>query len=838
MLRLPLGLILLTATLASISSAAYGWADEKHSPEQIEFFEKEIQPILVQHCLKCHGGKGSPKGDLSLISRQGILKGGETGPAVSLASPRESLLIAAINYADYEMPPTGKLPQATIDALTKWVEMGLPWNAAGTIEYANDDHGPPPVNDQTKSFWSFQPVARPEIPKVRNSQWVQTPIDAFVLNGLEQADLHPSARATKTALLRRAYYDLTGLPPSPQEVKAFLADQTPDAFERVVDHLLESPHYGERWGRHWLDLVRYAETNSYERDGDKPYVWRYRDYAIRSFNEDKPYDQFIKEQIAGDELDPVTSASVIATGYYRLGIWQDEPVDSQQELFEDLDDLVRTTSEVYLGLTVGCARCHDHKLDPIPQADYYRMLAFFRNVRRLGDRSHESVLEASVRTLGTADAVERYDRLVLEHRTASVENRKALGKLDRRIKANLVGVEIDDWKAEQARIEIARTRIGKLLEQEEFDRYVALTAERDKLRAFRPPGNEQALCVKEHGRTAPPTHVLARGNAHAPGDVVEPGFLAVLSPPEPKIVQPPEDIKSTARRLALANWLVSRNNPLTARVMVNRIWHYHFGRGIVRSTSDFGFQGIAPTHPELLDWLAVEFMEGDWRIKRLHKLIMLSNTYQMSSQPNDAALAKDPINDLLWRFDMRRLSAEEVRDSILAVNGSLNREKMYGPSIFVPIAQEVLAGQSRPGAGWGESSPEDRARRSIYIRIKRSLIVPMMANFDGADTDASCPVRFVTTQPTQALGMLNSDFINEQADVFARFLIKQANGKLDEQIALGLRRATQREPTPPEIERGKSLINTLQQKYKLSPEAALKQFCVTALNLNEFMYLD
>ena len=272
--------------------------------------------------------------------------------------------------------------------------------------------------------------------------------------------------------------------------------------------------------------------------------------------------------------------------------------------------------------------------------------------------------------------------------------------------------------------------------------------------------------------------------------------------------------------------------------MVNRIWQYHFGRGIVRSTSDFGFQGIAPTHPELLDWLAAEFVDGEWRMKRLHKLIMLSNTYQMSSQPNEQALAKDPINNLMWRFDMRRLSAEEIRDSILAVNGSLNRDKMFGPSIFVPIPEEVLAGQSRPGDGWGQSSPEDRARRSIYIHVKRSLVVPMMASFDGADTDASCPTRFVTTQPTQALGMLNSDFINEQADVFAKYLIENAGSNIQDQIALGLRRTVQRDPTSDEIERGKRLINTLQQKYQLSPQAALKQFCVTALNFNEFMYLD
>ena len=822
-----------------VQSTPRCWADQEHSPEQIKFFETEIKPILVEHCFKCHGVKGSPKGGLSLTSRKSLLRGGETGPAVSLESPRESVLLEAVNYESYEMPPSGKLPQAAIDSLTKWVEMGLPWTPGDEVEPVEiNQHSPPPVNDETKKFWSFQQVSRPEIPRVKDLPWVRTPVDAFVLKRLEEAGLQPASPAAKTALLRRAYYDLIGLPPSPDEVQEFVSNDAPDAFERVVDQLLESPHYGERWGRHWLDLVRYAETNSYERDGEKPFVWRYRDYVIRSFNEDKPYDQFVKEQIAGDELQQVTADSIIATGYYRLGIWQDEPVDAQQELFEDLDDLVRTTGEVYLGMTVGCARCHDHKLDPIPQTDYYGMLAFFRNVQRLGDRSHESVLAASVRTLGTDDIVERFERLVREHKEATDENRKELGKLDVRIKADLVGVENDEWQAEQTRIEIAKTRIGKILTEDDFARYVALTTERDQLRQFRPPGDEQALCVKEHGRAAPPTHVLIRGNAHVPGDVVEPHFPSVLSPPAPRINSPAEGVESTGRRSALAEWLTSRDNPLTARVMVNRIWHYHFGRGIVRSTSDFGFQGIAPTHPELLDWLASDFMDGGWRMKRLHKLIMLSNTYQMSSQPNEQALAKDPINDRMWRFDMRRLSAEEIRDSILAVNNSLNRDTMFGPSVFVSIPEEVLAGQSRPGAGWGQSSPADRARRSVYIHVKRSLVVPMMASFDGADTDASCPIRFVTTQPTQALGMLNSDFVNEQAEVFAKYLIEAAGSDIKEQVALGLRRSVQREPTSAEIERGVKLISTLQQKYHLSPEAALKQFCVTALNLNEFMYLD
>jgi hypothetical protein len=819
------------------------WAEDSDKPKRpqadIKFFEAEVKPILREHCFKCHGGKKAVKGGLRLTSRARVLKGGETGPAAAPGEPAESLLVKAINYQEFEMPPTGKLPQAKIDILTKWVKLGLPWTPGDEVEPDESEHdGPPPVNEETKKFWSFQPVERSAPPEVKDADWVRNPIDAFVLKRLEEAGLSPASPAEKTALLRRAYYDLTGLPPSPEDVAAFLADESPQAFEKVIERLLESPHYGERWARHWLDLVRYAETNSYERDGPKPFVWRYRDYVIRSLNEDKPYDQFVMEQLAGDELDEVTRDGIIATGYYRLGIWQDEPVDREQELFEDLDDIVRTTGEVFLGMTVGCARCHDHKLDPIPQRDYYSMVSFFRNVRRYGVRGHPTVLDASVRSLSTAEETHRHREAVENHKQATKQNNQQLGKLERQVKADLKGVENDEWKNENRRIDLAQKRIGSILTQEEFDQIVKLTEKRKELRAFRPPGLEQALCVKEHGRDCPPTHVLVRGNAHARGDEVQPAFLSVLSPPEAEIIKPRDGVNSSGRRLALAKWIASKDNPLTARVMVNRIWHYHFGRGIVRSASDFGFQGRPPTHPQLLDWLASEFVDGGWHLKRLHKLIMLSNTYQMSSRANDKALAKDPVDDLFWRYDMRRLSAEEIRDSVLAVNGSLNRKKMFGPSIYIHIPNEVKQGQSRPGEGWGNSSPEDRVRRSVYIHIKRSLVVPMMASFDGADTDASCPVRFATTQPTQALGMLNSRFANEQAQVFATYLREQAGDDISAQVRLGLRRVVQRDVAEAEVDRGLQLISLLRDKYELSSEAAMKQLCVTMLNLNEFMYLD
>jgi hypothetical protein len=361
---------------------------------------------------------------------------------------------------------------------------------------------------------------------------------------------------------------------------------------------------------------------------------------------------------------------------------------------------------------------------------------------------------------------------------------------------------------------------------------------REELRQFKVPGLAQALCVTEHGRTAPPTHVLIRGNSGVPGDLVEPGFPEVLDPRPPQIADPAPEQQSTNRRRTLAHWIASPDNPLAARVMANRLWQHHFGRGLVRSPNDFGFHGQRPTHPELLDWLAAELIASDWQLKPLHRLIMMSGAYRMSSQANDEALSKDAMNDLFWRFDMRRLSAEEIRDSILAVNGTLNRGTMYGPSIFSSIPDEVLAGQSRPGAGWGTSPPADRSRRSVYIHLKRSLVTPILASFDAADTDASCPVRFATTQPTQALGMLNSEFILRQADLFAKQLVREAGGDVRDQVEFALRRTVQRSPAAEEIDRGVAFVERLRRDRGLAAHDALSRFCLVTLNLNEFVYLE
>ncbi|MEE2827120.1 MAG: DUF1553 domain-containing protein [Planctomycetota bacterium] len=807
-----------------------------------EFFETKVLPVFQEKCFGCHGSGDKIRADFVMTNREDILAGGESGEAIDLDSPLDSLLVEAINYDSYEMPPDGKLAKEDIDNITAWIQMGAPWKGAEfKPQKTAEAHTVPTVNAETKKWWSYQPVQRPSVPVVATK--ASHPIDAFIHKQLSEHNLQPNPRASKETLVRRAYYDLTGLPPTPEQVKAFVDDPSPDAWENLIDQLLDSPHYGEKWGRHWLDLVRYAESNSYERDGTKPFVWRYRDYVIRSFNADKPYDQFVIEQLAGDEIPGKTPETLIATGYYRLGKWDDEPVDHKQAWYDDMDDVLATTSQAFLGMTVNCARCHDHKIDPIPTKDYYSMLAFFRNVQRYGVRGHDTVLRQSSRPIVSEEVQRTHTAEVQQYERNVKENREYLNQVEKRVKKDFIPVEHEEFRHEMNRVPLVKQRVGKELDGELFteEEYVEYKKQFERmkfLRSNRPKNLEAALCVTEKGDSAEPTYVLIRGNAQAESDQVEPGFPTVLSPPEP-VIEKPADGKSTGRRTALANWIVDPQNPLAARVMVNRIWQHHFGRGLVRSANDFGFQGTPPTHPELLDWLASEFVEGDWKIKAMHKKIMLSETYQMSSESRPAALAADPTNDHLWRFEMRRLTAEELRDSILAVNQTLNRDKMFGPSIFPKIEKEILHGQSRPGENWGNSSPEDITRRSIYIHIKRSLPVPIMQSFDVADPDSSCPVRFNTVQPTQALGMLNSEFVNDEAGKFAEQVERELPGDLSGQVRLILSRVWQRKPTSAEVQDGVDFIRSLESKREEGATVSpLKLFCVVALNLNEFMYLD
>jgi hypothetical protein len=796
------------------------------------FFEKQVRPILQQHCFKCHG-EGKIRGGLRLTSRADLLKGGDSGPAISIDKPETSRLLQAINYRDgLEMPPTGKLPAEKIEILTRWVKAGSVWSGAAQVA-ETPRAKPGEISAEARNYWAYRPVHRPEVPAVADKQWIRTPVDAFILAKLEAAKLSPAPAADKTALVRRVYYDLIGLPPTPGQVDDFVNDSTPNAYEKLIDRLLASPHYGEKWGRHWLDVVRYAETNGYERDGPKPFAWRYRDYVIQSFNADKPYDQFIREQLAGDELtaakltggNPWDPAPLIATGYYRLGLWDDEPADPLQARFDGLDDVVATTAQTFLAMTMNCARCHDHKIDPIPQADYYRLLAFFADLPHYSNDMNVAT-SSTVRDIASPDMQAKYDAELRSHESRLTEIQAAMKRIEDYAIQKMPAVDQREAEGPQ-RIRIITFKMPMYLSDEQKDKYADFKQELNQTKRQPRPPRTLALSVNNCLVYPPASHVMIRGNAHSPGAAVEPAFPSVLGFPIPPLPKTDKTARSSGRRNILADWMTSRDNPLTARVMVNRIWQNHFGRGIVPTPNDFGKFGQLPTHPELLDWLADEFMRGGWRIKRMHKLLLLSNTYRTSAQADARAQQKDPANTLFWRFNMRRLTAEEVRDSMLAVSGQLN-VKPAGPSVYPPLPVEVLHGQSMPGDGWGKSTREEAARRSVYVHIKRSLVVPILGSHDLADTDSSCPVRYTTTVPTQALGMLNGEFTNEQATALATRLQREAPDDLLAEVRRAISLTTGRTATAKEVNRDSEFAQA----------HGLAKYCLMLLNTNEFLYLD
>ncbi|QEL19126.1 PSD1 and planctomycete cytochrome C domain-containing protein [Limnoglobus roseus] len=830
----------------------------KFSSEQVGFYEKEVKPLLQKHCFKCHGAGEKIKGGLSLSTRALTLTGGDTGTAVDLTSPEKSLFLLAITNKRPDggdvMPPSGKLPDADIAVLTKWVKEKLPVSAAdlGSVEPAPAEKASV-ITEEAKKYWAYQPVKRPAVPAVKTP--TRNPIDAFLAAKREAKSIPGNGPADRVALVRRAYYDLLGLPPTPEQVDAFVNDKSPNAFAKLVDELLASPHYGEKWGRHWLDVVRFAETNGYERDGPKPNAWRFRDYVIRSFNADKRYDQFIREQIAGDEMPGDNADAVIATGFYRLGLWDDEPADREQALYDGYDDLVTVTGQTFLAMTLNCARCHDHKKDPIPQVDYYKLVAFFRDIRPFSDTRGTSSSTNST-DITPADRRKVYEGELKERQEKLAElTKKMVAIEDEAIKTMPAQ---DQRAAEGADRPQVVAKLPQVFTNEQRRNYNRLKRERVDLEKKPMPNQQFALSVNNCDPTPPPVFVLARGNPHAPKEkeLCQPGFPTILGLPDPEIAAAKGGSKTSGRRTVLANWIASGSNPMTARVMANRVWQHHFGRGIVPSPSDFGKLGETSTHPELLDWLASEFVEptagqpwsvpGEaWTLKRLHRLLMLSDAYQMSSTANAKALAADPSNGLFWRFNMRRLVAEEVRDSILSMAGKLKLEA-FGPSVFPRIPQEVLAGQSVPGNGWllsrgggyDPKNPDQGNRRSVYVHVKRSLQVPILINHDQADTDSSCPVRYTTTVPTQALGMLNSEFTNEMAAAFASKLMSAAPGDLSKQVARAIRLTTGRTPSDSEVQKDVAFIQTMKEKHRLSDEEALARYALLELNANEFVYLD
>lgn len=738
--------------------------------------------ILDTHCTACHGQ--ARMSGLDLRSAASAAKGGMRGPAIIPGEAESSRLVKAVTgTAEIAMPPgDARLSEDEVNVLKNWINAGAPWPENA-------------LEDDTSTWWSFKQPARPEPPDL-DDDWIRDPIDSFVLAKLNAQNLKPAEAASRSALVRRAYFDLHGLPPSPEAVKQFVEDRSPDAYEKLIDRLLESERYGERWGRYWLDLVRYADTSGFETDHYYTTAWRYRDYVIESFNRDKPFTTFVREQIAADELWPTDMdlegtlnlpdekrrnvRRRIGTSLFTLGAF---PVE--YTYYGDLyraewrAEAVDLIGSAFLGLTLECARCHDHKSDPISQRDYYSLSAFF------------------------AGSVEKEIPLVslfdVQTSTRSFPLLEQARALKRMAKATQKGMN-----SEQRSKMLQRLGAAYLSAPEPYE----------------------SAKVLGHEESVPETYVLAHGDFRRKGELVKPGFPAALPSGSP--VEEPEGIRFVPRRrAALAEWLTSDEHPLLGRVMVNRIWQHHFGEGLVRTPNDFGRHGEAPTHPALLDWLAAEFAQSGWSIKAMHRKIMLSGTYRLASAASDESIARDPENRLFGRMNRRRLDADALRDSILAVAGTLNL-KMGGVGVIPPLTSEEILAARTPHLWPANPDPSEHVRRSVYLQVKRSLALPMLHLFDAPDTARSCARRETSTVAPQALAMMNSAFVLEQANHFAARLSDLAGEDPGGQVDAGWTLALGRSPTDSERQ---TAVDFLKRN-------SLPQLCLMLFNVNEFVYVD
>jgi cytochrome c553 len=777
------GVWIYSLVLASFALPAFLAAAESHPG-----FE-----LIQQNCLACHGD--AQMSGLDLRTRSGALNGGSRGPAIVPGNAGESLLMTSVRrVGDLKMPP-GKagLSEEDVAALAKWIDEGAPWPEGATAESAEN------------LWWSFRKPEKPAVPEVQHGSRVANPIDAFVFAKLEEHKLQPTELADRRTLARRVYFDMLGLPPSPEEIDAFVNDPAPDAYGKLVDKLLDSPRYGERWGRHWLDVVRYADTAGFETDALLANAWRYRDYVIDSFQNDKPYDVFVQEQIAADEIWPDNldlngtyglpddkKASLnkrIGTSLYSLGAF---PVEitfyGDYYRSEWAAEAVDMTGSAFLGLTVGCARCHDHKFDPIKQKDYYSLTAFFSG--------------SEEREVPIVDRMTIYE--YTRHETLWVAAEQLAAKI-RRIDERASGEQRELTPAERDERTTLLAELGKAY-----------------MRAPKPVDKANLLV---HTENVPPTYVLNRGDWQNKGPEVKPSFPAALHDGKP-IVEP-KDHFIPQRRKALAEWMTSKDNPLFARVMVNRLWQWHFGEGIVATPNDFGRQGALPSDPELLDWLATEFVDNGYSVKQMHRLILTSDTYRRSSKAVEANDRIDPENRYLWRMNRKRLEAEAVRDAMLSVSGEINL-KAGGPPVTIPLSDEEMLGM-RSAAEWPvNSDPADYNRRSVYLFVKRSFQLPMLQIFDAPEPTLSCSRRDESTVAPQALALMNSSATMEQATAFAASLREDHGDDSASLVNAAWLRALGRAPDDAERSQAVAFLDG----------QGLDRLCLLLFNLNEFIYVD
>jgi hypothetical protein len=863
-------------------------------------FEQHVRPILKARCFHCHGEEGDPEAGLDLRQVRRMQAGGESGPAIVPGDPDASLLLQRIRAA--EMPPPDKgqpLAPHEVALIRRWV-------AQGARTRRPEPEHLPHVTDEERQFWAFQPPTQPPLPPVRQTEALRTAIDAFLLAELEKHRLGFAPPADRATLLRRATLDLTGLPPTPDEVAAFVADPAPDAWERLLDRLLASPHYGERWGRHWLDVAGYADSDGYtEKDPPRKYAYKYRDYVIRALNADLPWDQFLVAQLAGDELlaPPYTNLTaqqadlLAATGFLRMAPdgTGDTSVDQKVARNDVVAETLKIVTSSLLGLTVGCAQCHDHRYDPIPQVDYYRLRAIFEPAF---DPQHWR--RPSERLISLWDDATRHKAAAIDAELKQLDQQRqdALDQIVESIfEAELAKLPSDELR-QQARAARATPSTQRTPEQQQLlKEYPTLNVSRgsaylydrkrvdavnqqfdERQKALRQsrPAEDYVPCLTEVPGQVPTTFVLARGDVNQPREAVEPGELSVLAD-APAIPLDDPSLPTTGRRLAYARWLTSGRHPLVARVLVNRFWLLHFGQGIVATPGDFGQLGARPTHPALLDWLATRLVEDGWSLKRLHRLLMGSSAYQQSSQRRAELDAIDPDNRLLGRMNVRRLEAEAIRDALLCVSGKLER-KMGGPPVPVTVDEvgQVIVGlDNRDSAGRPQgkrpSLGAEELRRSVYIEVRRSLPLSMLEAFDLPTLTPNCELRSRSTVAPQALWMMNSAFVRARAEDLARRVLQDVPDDPPRQVARAWLVALARSPEPSQVDAAIEFLKEQQNVFAAqrpsaeapsassasateggahsSPSAAhsaedpaafaaLTSFCQALLSSNYFLYVD
>jgi mono/diheme cytochrome c family protein len=748
--------------------------------------------VLEQRCQACHGPSLAQSG-LRLDSREAALKGGQRGPAIVAGAAAQSRIVQAMRRTgDLVMPPGPKLPDSEIALIERWITAGAAWPTAAIAK------------TQSQSWWSFVKPVRPPVPTDKNA-WVRTPVDAFILQKLTAEKLKPAREADRRTLARRAYYDLHGLPPNSEQIEKFVNDPAPDTYEKLIDELLASPRYGEKWGRHWLDLARYGDTAGFEQDPYLLYAWRYRDYVIDSFNNDKPYDRFVKEQIAGDELFPDDPPSMSGTGFYTVGPNRDMLYKVEDiNRVETLVDWVDTTGSVFLGLSVGCARCHDHKFDPIPQRDYMALQAIFHNAEKTRiflqyDPARGYDLAENGRAARLWEIADQFQALGGGRRGPSTENGAPAPATPARSPE-------DEQKL-------------RALEQQVVQMF----------RNIRP--GPFAPGIKDIGRESPTKAYLPARNGRPP-EPVPPGFLTALG--GGAVPEPPIEATTSGARSALANWIATKDNPLFARVMVNRIWHFHFGRGLVATPSDLGHRGGLPSHPELLDWLATEFATNGWSIKKLHKTIMTSSVYRQSSDVSKDATDRDADNRYLSHFNSRRLLPEEIRDSMLQSSGALNL-KMAGRPVVPEVAREELYGLSGNNMWQVTANRDEHRRRSIYMLARRTFRPAMFESFDAPDGILSCSQRVESNTAPQSLTLLNGMWTMQESNRLAEKLAEIADdGELAKKAWLAV---YTRAPREDELRSTRAFLER-QTAEMGSRRAAVVELARVLFNTNEFLYVD